>query len=424
MKRTRWTTVVAIILTMTLAICSLAQGQSRKRRTISGPSGVGRGVAANSLYDFRRFSAGVGSLQKSRPLERSALQSSMYNPRSYRGGLSVGMQQQRYNPTTAPIGAASSSTRSIRRGPARPQGTGITNVPAPSTGPARTSRSTRTYDSAVTPPAYLTDTTGAPYPAPREAGDAASTYMLEDPQTILMRQLSATRSSMSYAAALAPQPADQRELPVQSDETITSLAPDKPGLPRRFMRSGEEAFRNGRYGEAASAFTGAADVTSRSPEALLSLTRARFAQKNYGRAGLNLIEALQQMPELSLIPIDPRNFYDDPATFTEHLAALQTQVDQTPWGPRLNLLLAYYRFRTGDMRKVREPLSKALAVARRDENEDMEDAALILWDGLLARSLVDGELQPAELPQTEPILPDERDDAENVGTGATPDDTP
>jgi hypothetical protein len=388
------TTITIIAAFVILAASSLLPAQSRKQVSISGPRTVGQGVAGRSQSYFRQYSAGVGSLTPSRPLDHGALYTSMSAGRG--STLSTSIQQQQYNPRAAPVSPIGSSTSTIRRSPAgQPSGTGVTQLPGPAVGPARTSRSSHTYSPTIQSPAYLQDTTGLPFPT--APANLIADYDVTDPRVTILRQLSATRSTMSHVTALTGIDS-QPTRPAAQGVEITTLAPTQPGLTRKLILAGEQFFRDGKYREAEASFASAVDISGRSTEAVLSLSRARFALRQYDLAGMNLAEALLAMPELPLTGIEPQRFYGDPDMYRQHLDSLVEMVDAAPWQPHQNLLLAYHLFRSGDDKQIREPLARALALVQPSRDEDLADAILILWDGLAANNTVQGDLTPAELP--------------------------
>jgi tetratricopeptide (TPR) repeat protein len=311
-------------------------------------------------------------------------------------GLSVGIQQQQYNPNVSPVRPMTSTSTSVRRSPA--SGTGQMGLPSVSpTAPpsSRSSRPNRRYSSDLTTPDYLRTPDLPQHSQPDSFEDR---YVVIDPHQEIMRQLSAGNSTASHLAALQGLDDDADLNPLSETDHLASLAPERPGMLQRAMLRGEAAFREGDYRTALSAFSTAMALSYRSPEALLSLARTEFAAGQYRLGGMHIAEALQVLPELVLLDIQPQNYYDEVDLYHDHRAALEERVANEPWNFETNLLLAYHRLRADRLDEVREPLSRALALAKFQNNEDAEDAVLILWDGLQARNPGPGKLQPAELP--------------------------
>ncbi len=388
-------TVVALTCLLLLAVSSCAYAQSRKQIGISSPGQIGRGVTGTSFSHFRKYSAGAGNLSRQQTATGGgALDYTM--SRSNRG-LSVGIQQQQYTPNVAPIRPMQNPSTSIRRAPAEGMTTGLPSVSSPTGPPSnRSTRPSRLYSSDLAIPDYL-KTPGAPQLS--QPASFEDRYAYVDPQKEILRQLSAGNSTASYLAALQEMEGPE-DLHNRIDKTQqTSLAPEKPGMLRRAMLRGEKAFREGDYRDALSAFSTAVSLSYRSPETLLSLARAEFAGGQYRLAGIHMMETLQMLPELTLLDIQPQHYYDDVDLYQDQRAALEERLAEEPWNLETNVLLAYHRFRAGHSKDVREPLSRALALARFQSDEDAEDAVLILWDGLQRIQQVQGQLQPAELPE-------------------------
>jgi hypothetical protein len=114
---------------------------------------------------------------------------------------------------------------------------------------------------------------------------------------------------------------------------------------------------------------------------------------------MSLAEALLKFPELPLISLSPADFYGDETTYQEHVANLEHAVDADPWQAEVNLLLAYHRFRQDENDRIRAPLARALAVAELDDDEDLADSILTLWDGAVMLGKAEGSLTAAELPE-------------------------
>lgn len=383
--------ILIIVAGLLLLAAEPLEAQSRKRRTIGNFSVVGKGTAGRSFENFRQYSAGVGTLTRGSgsSLGRGALDSTLR--RTNGGGLSRGLQQQNYNPAVSPTQRLGTSVRSRRV--ASPSMTGAGSMSG-----ARASRSVRLRPQyAPSLPSYGRAATRVT-PSARNA-TLNNLYTRTDPREIMLQQLSASNSSASHLAALASLENDAHSAETENASDQPSLAPAQPGMVRRMILKGEAAFRNGDFAKAADAFTSAASLSFRSPETLVSLARARFAIGQEQLAGMNLSEALVMFPELPQLDLAPSDFYANAEAYADHLAKLQEIADTSPWEPNTSLLLAYHAFRAGHDDRIREPLARALAVFQRDKDEDSEDAVGILWDSLVAQGIVEGELEPAVLPE-------------------------
>ena len=185
----------------------------------------------------------------------------------------------------------------------------------------------------------------------------------------------------------------------KSDQPITSLVPDQGGRYRNYMARGEEHFRSGDFAFAFTQFRLANDIIGRSPETLLSMAHAKFAtaRLSYASAAFYLRKALKYLPELPLAPLRPKAFYNNPATFGEHIFHLEDHLEKSPYDGEALLLLAYFRWFTDepDVKTARSALSKALAVSHTDETTE---AIETFWDGMVASGKVSGKLLPTTRP--------------------------
>jgi len=183
------------------------------------------------------------------------------------------------------------------------------------------------------------------------------------------------------------------------DQPITSLVPDQGGQYHNYMARGEEHFRSGDFAFAFTQFRLANDIIGRSPETLLSMAHAKFATArfSYASAAFYLRKALKYLPELPLAPLRPKAFYNNPATFGEHLFYLEDHLEKSPYDGEALLLLAYFRWFTDepDVKTARSALSKALAVSHTDETTE---AIETFWDGMVASGKVSGKLLPTTRP--------------------------
>ena len=177
----------------------------------------------------------------------------------------------------------------------------------------------------------------------------------------------------------------------KSDESIKTLVPDQPGQYRDKMHRGEELLRVGSFMSAYEQFKVASDIVGRSPEPLLNMAHARFGSGGYRMTAFYIRRAFTYMPELPLVPLRPKNFYENVAVFGDLIIRLETYLDENPGDGDAQLVLAYFRWfaDTPDVPTVRSALEKALAVSK---SEERIEAIHIFWEAIVADGKATGKL--------------------------------
>lgn len=187
----------------------------------------------------------------------------------------------------------------------------------------------------------------------------------------------------------------------QVSQEVTSLVPEDTGLYRKHFHAADQAFRGGDYIKALSEFELAGYIAPRAPEYLLSMAQASFAQSrlSYASASHYLRQALKYFPELPTIRLVPRGFFGSPAEYMKHVERLEKFLDGHPYDVDANLMQAYFRWFSSDVKGAQVALSKVLAVAAARQDKNVLESVDTFWTGMMATGKVSGELKPAELPQ-------------------------
>ncbi len=180
-------------------------------------------------------------------------------------------------------------------------------------------------------------------------------------------------------------------------EPITSFVPERPGMYRKYMKLGDDHFREEKYHSASRYFKMANNIAGRDPESLLSLAHSSFAvsRGSYARASYYLRKALEYFPELPLVNLQPREFYGNPTTYIDHIFRLENYVRDNPQDGEALLLLAYFRWFNERHKDAAELLKQARSVTKSPE---LLEAISIFWDGMVASGQVSGQLEPATRP--------------------------
>ncbi len=178
----------------------------------------------------------------------------------------------------------------------------------------------------------------------------------------------------------------------KSDESIKTLVPDRPGQYRDKMQRGEEFLRAGSFLSAYEQFKVASDIVGRSPEPFLNMAHARFGAGGYRMTAFYIRRALTYMPELPLVALRPKNFYENIAVFGDLIIRLEAYLDENSDNGDALLVLAYFRWfaERQEVATVRSLLEKALAVSK---SEDRIEAIHIFWRAMVKSGKVTGELK-------------------------------
>jgi len=174
---------------------------------------------------------------------------------------------------------------------------------------------------------------------------------------------SAAGSAHAYLDALAR---DADDVLSASAKTITSLVPTEPGPYRDYMRKAELAFRDADYVTAFNQYKLANDLAGADPESFLGLTHSSFAMArgSYVRAAYYLGRALRYLPELPLVPLEPKGFWRDQAAYDQQLARLDAHLKKAPADAEARLMKAYLLWFSDDADGTRQSLAAALAAAK------------------------------------------------------------
>ena len=346
-----WKVTLVAAATMA-AMAGYAYAQGRGEVTISGPGqlrGVGTGGAVGI---FQSYSFGVGSLQSGAASYTNPLRSAMESAASY-------------NISRPDIGTPSG---------------GLT-------------------------PLDLTPSGGRAY-SPVGGGSPAllrsSGASAFDDLGSSSRMLQATSSyigslggspDVGIAARLAP---------------VTSLVGGGGDQFSTYMSEGEKAFLAGNFEAAMERYAMANTINPKNPESLLSLAHVSFAmsRNSYYRAAYYIGQALKFMPDLPLVPLQPRAFFAKPQDYTERIDWLNKYLQTHPFDNDAFFVAAYFRWFDQDVEGARLALLKARGgkIA-----PDLQEAIDTFWDGMKASGKIGGTLEnptivrePSPAPTSQP----------------------
>ncbi len=308
---------LAASLAMGVAIGpATSQAGVRGQVTISGPSSPGRLASGSPTAQFLFvFSFGVGSVRA--PAPTGPLATSIYTTDRTLLPSIIG------KPMATPLRRSINAQRTIGAGPITASGgTARPLPPLPAT-----SSTTRLYTDAG-PLAAVSFSPGQ--------------YVPNAPQT------AAASAAMAYLWTIT---AESESSLADSHKPVTSLAPADEGLLRDNMLKGERAFRREDYAQAMRSFRLANDLSLNSPETMLSRFHARFAMAtdSYSAPAYLLARVLRTMPELPLVPLQPKEFYGQVRHYSDRLAGLEEHCQRSNARVEALLVLAYFKWFDGDV---------------------------------------------------------------------------
>jgi len=176
-----------------------------------------------------------------------------------------------------------------------------------------------------------------------------------------------------------------------SDEPITTLAPSTPGRYADALRAGEQGMRTGQYASASEQFATANMIAKHNPGPMLSLVHAHCALGNYALMSHYISQTLINFPEMPLVRIRLRGFFQSTSDFIELRQALRNKVLAIPTDANLWLSLAYLEWFDDNVVEAAEALRKA---AQTSTKPSVAEAVETFWQGCVASGKVQGGLMP------------------------------
>ena len=181
-------------------------------------------------------------------------------------------------------------------------------------------------------------------------------------------------------------------------QPITSLVPTQPSTYRTYMQRGDQAFRQGNYREAYANFQIANDLGDHDPESIICMLHSEFALSSvsYAKPCYYLEQALKYMPELPMVNLRPRGFYDSQAKYAKQFVDLQEYVDKNPADHEATLVLAYFTWfqQDRDVKTTKLLLSRTLAAGEKMKDPLVIEAVETFWRGIVATGAATGQLTP------------------------------
>jgi hypothetical protein len=145
----------------------------------------------------------------------------------------------------------------------------------------------------------------------------------------------------AYPEGEAVAPASE---PAQEPAAAETSSPERTEALARaasqYLKLGDRAFREGRYGDAAHFYAKAIEFAPEEGVLYLILSDALFATGDYHYAAFAVRKAAELDPALFETPVDKHSFYGDPAEFDRQLAVLELYLDDHYLDDDARLVLA------------------------------------------------------------------------------------
>ena len=217
---------------------------------------------------------------------------------------------------------------------------------------------------------------------------------------LLKQKPSAIGAAQDYLNAMAT--VDSESLKANT-EPVTSLVPEEKGVYRLNMLAGEKAFREGNFRAALDKFQLAGYIAPRAPETLLSMAHAHWAMStiSYSSAAYYLRQTLKYLPELAVVPLQPKGFFAEPGAYVNRLEHIQNYVNANVGDADARLCLAYLYWFSDNPEGAKKMLSEAVVLALKNKSTNgtrMVEAIDTFWAGMVATGKVSGELGPSTRP--------------------------
>lgn len=158
---------------------------------------------------------------------------------------------------------------------------------------------------------------------------------------------------------------------VARGRTVTTFVPEVRGLFRDLMEQGQQALLAGGWKDvqrAVDAFSKAQLLTDHNPDVTLSLAHAHFivARFSYSLPSEYLQQTLILLPELPLVQIEPKLFFDSPDTYDKRMGILASHIESNPDDADAMLVRAYFKwFEPDGAQAAADSLRQAWAASRK-----------------------------------------------------------
>jgi tetratricopeptide (TPR) repeat protein len=157
--------------------------------------------------------------------------------------------------------------------------------------------------------------------------------------TVEVRQGGSQPVAVGESVQYEPQPAKTIDPTVAG--VLGGNGPDTAmRMVQQYLASGDAAFRESRYGDAAHHYAKAIELKPDEGVLYLVLSDALLATGDYHYGAFALRRAFELDPALAQSDLDKREFYRDPREFDEHMLLLERFLAERPTDVDARLLLA------------------------------------------------------------------------------------
>ena len=182
------------------------------------------------------------------------------------------------------------------------------------------------------------------YPPLVYSSTVYTTSSYDDGPEVVYVEVPADEQPVEYVGEAAAPPVQEAAQPAFPGAGIPEVAGADDGslnsAAERYLELGDDAFREGRYGDAVQFYAKSIELAPDVGVLYLVLSDALFATGDYHYAAYTIRRALKLDPALASSGVDKHTFYSDPQEFDRQLAVLEQYVLDHPTDGDARLVLA------------------------------------------------------------------------------------
>jgi tetratricopeptide (TPR) repeat protein len=152
-------------------------------------------------------------------------------------------------------------------------------------------------------------------------------------------------------------------------DTLVAAAPgDAASNAEGLLEQGEKSLLEGQYADAREYFARAASLDPHDPRSRVSLGFSEFALGDFENAATTVHEVMKMAPDLAATPLDMRGFFGEIDIIEKQLAKLEQITQHHAKNSRMNFLLGFVRYYSGDHASGAQTLLEYIAANPEDSS--------------------------------------------------------
>jgi hypothetical protein len=170
--------------------------------------------------------------------------------------------------------------------------------------------------------------------------------------------------------AVAPGDADEPKENIEGSRSTPDRAgpipEDAASNAEGLLEQGESSLLEGQYAKAREHFASAASLDPQDPRSRVSLAFSEFALGDFENAATTVHEVMKMAPDLAATPLDMRGFFGEIDIIEKQLAKLEQIAQVQSKSSRMNFLLGFVRYYSGDRASGAQTLLEYIAANPED----------------------------------------------------------